>query len=418
LIALSALGCEGNKGAPTGAASQATAPSPAAAASAILAADAGLLESSDPPAPPGDLKADVDRFVNVETCVRERAALDPLVADAIRAIGYDTLLRDACRLLEATKDKKPESCDKLDSSALRARCHAMVAMVAQTPDACPLQFEGVPTRGRHATCLAVAGRDPRLCAAEARAAARATCEALATRDDAKCDGLMPADRPSCKREVTRWKALLAAPLDGLAKLPQPRGKLVVRGDSGTSDPGTPEADLSSEVARGAVVVTSRDRARVELGMVGESETSRIAPSPNRRPRFGIAVLFEPGATSKDAPKPVLERVELEVPGEATLVHPAAKCECRLTNARVERTRGGEVALALVGTMGLGGRSYRIDVDLATYVRDVVSEQAGSGGRVLPPVHPAIGLAGLSGTAGADAGSATPRPMFTVDAGTR
>lgn len=365
--------------------------SPSSIAS-VLGIDAGaFVDVSDPPPPAGDLKADLDRFVNVETCVKERANVDPLVGDGLRAIGYDTFLRDACRLLEAAKDKKRETCDRIDSSAMRARCQSWVAMVAQTPDACPLQFEGVATRGRNITCLAVAGKDPRLCTAEPRTAARATCDALASRDEARCEVLIPPDRPGCKREVTRWRSLLAPPLTGMAALPAARGKLVVKGDSGTPDPPTPEADLSTEFARGGVVVTSRERARVELGMIGESETSRIAPSPNRRARLGIAVLLEPGATPRDPPRPLLERLELEIPGEATLVHPGVRCDCRVTTARVDRTRGGEIALGLQGTISAGSRSYRIDVDIVTFVRDVVSEQGvlGGGARVLPPLHPLV-----------------------------
>jgi hypothetical protein len=384
------VGCDDKKkGSPP---EPSTAPASPASVAAVLGLDAGsLMETVDPPAPAGDLKAELDRFVNVETCVRERANLDPLVGDALRAIGYDTFLRDACRLLEAAKDKKRETCDRIDSSALRSRCQSWVAMITQTPEACPLKFEGVPTRGRDMSCLAIAGKDPRLCTGEARTAARATCEALVSRDDTKCNVLMPSDQAACRREVVRWRPLLDPPLEGLPKLPASRGKLIVKGDSGTPDPRTSEADLTTELARGAVVVTSRDRARVEVGMIGESETTRIAPSPNRRPRLGIAVILEPSLSSKDPPRSVLERLELEIPGEATLVHPASRCDCRITTARVDKARGGEIAIALQGTIGSGDRHYKIDVDLSTFVRDVVAEQVGvgAGGRVLPPVHPTL-----------------------------
>ena len=96
----------------------------------------------DPPAPAGDLKSELERFVNVDTCVAERAKLDPLVGDALGAIGYDTFLHDACRLLEAAKTKKREACDKIDASPLRARCQSLVAIAARTPESCPLLFDG------------------------------------------------------------------------------------------------------------------------------------------------------------------------------------------------------------------------------------------------------------------------------------
>lgn len=405
--------CEDKKPVPTAPSASVT-PAGAASVAMMLGIEAGAFDTSDPPAPAGDLKADLDKFVNVETCVKERANLDPLVGDALRAIGYDTFLRDACRLLEAAKDKKRETCDRIDSSALRTRCQSWVAMIAQTAEACPLKFDGVPTRGRVVTCLAVAGKDPRICNGEARTFERATCDALASRNEAKCDVLTPGDKVSCKREAQRWRSLLAEPLSGLPALPTARGKLSVKGEGDTPTPPTSEADLATEFARGAVLVTSRDRSRVELGMLGESETTRIAPSPNRRPRLGIAVLFEPGATTSDPPRPLLERLELEVPGEATIVHPGGgRCECKITKGRADRTRGGEVAIALAGTISSGTRTYKIEIDLATFVRDVVSEQAGAGNpSVIAPLHPPIGLAGLGGPSS----SASARPSPFGDAG--
>lgn len=355
-----------------------------------LDVDAGLfLEPSDPPPPAGDLKSDLERFVNINACIKERANLDPLVGDGLRALGYDTFLRDACRLLEATKDKKLETCDRIDASSMRARCQSWVAMVSETPDACPLKFEGVAIHGRRGTCLAVAAKDARLCASEANTAERATCEALAARDESRCDGLGAEQRPSCKREFQRWRSLLSPPLTGLPALPKARGKLVLKGESGTADPVVSETDLSSEFAQGGVVVTARNRSRIELGMIGASEMARIAPSPHQRARFGLTVLLEPGASSKDPPKPSLERLELEIPGEATLVHPGANCDCRFTTARIDRSRGGEVALAMQGSIGAGSRRYRIDVDIVTFVRDIVDEQKIGVGRVLAPVHPNV-----------------------------
>jgi hypothetical protein len=366
---------------------------PAASDLADLGVDAaGIFELTDPPAPAGDLKAEIERFVNVDTCVAERAKLDPLVGDALRAIGYDTFLRDACRLLEAAKDRKRETCDRIDSSALRSRCQSWVAILGQTPDGCPLKFEAFPERGRDASCVAIAGRDPRLCAGEGRAAPRGTCEALATRDASKCEQLLASDRPACKREVSRWQPLLSAPLEGLPKLPAVRARMTLAGEGPTPNPGTPEVDLAADFARGAVVVTLRDRARVELGSLGESEGMRFAPSPNKRPRAGLAVILEPPALgSKEPPKPVLQKLEIEIPGEATLVHPGATCDCKVTTARVDKTRGGEIAIVVEGTIALGTRAYKMKIDVATFVRDVVTEQPGS--RTLPPLHPLLGRDG-------------------------
>jgi hypothetical protein len=366
---------------------------------AALGVDASVLgDPIDPPAPAGDLKAELDRFVNVDTCVNERSKLDPLVGDALGAIGYETFLRDACRLLEAAKDKKRDTCDRIDSSALRTRCQSWVAMIAQTPDQCPMQFEGLVTRGRNASCVAIAAKDPRLCAGESRTVQRATCDALVNRDPAKCDTLLPTHRPLCQREVARWKSVLAAPLEGLEKLPVVKGKISLRGVSGTPDPPTPDVDLSADFARGAVVVTGREsallgagtqRLRVELGTLVESEAARIAASPQKKARVGVATLMESSSSAKDAKQSgKIQKLELELPGEAPIVAPPSSCDCKVTTARAATQRGGEIAIAIEGTVASAGKSYKMALDLVTFVRDVVPENAGQT-RVLPPIHPVL-----------------------------
>lgn len=392
-LALAALvlvaGCKEERPTPKGSEGPA-APSPSALA-AQLGVDAGAIDV-DPPAPAGDLAKDLESFVNVETCVAQRAAIDPLLADALRAIGYDTFVRDACRLLEAAKDRKRETCERIDASSLRTRCRTWVATLAQTPDACPLVYEGLPARGRAATCVALAGKDPRLCAGEARPSQRATCEALTTRSEAKCDGLVPADRAACKREVVRWRSLLPSPLEGLPKLAEGRGKLVVHGEGGTADPKATDLDLAPDVARGAVVVTGlRERLRVELGSLGDSDTARIAGAPNKRTRVGLQVTLEPPrlGAGKD-PTPVLDRFELEIPGELPIVVPPGKCECKITRARLDRARGGEVSVAVEGTVTGASRSYKLAFEATTFVRDVVAEEPVVGVpslRGLPPPRP-------------------------------
>lgn len=341
-----------------------------------LGVDAGPLDLVDPPAPAGDLAKDLEQFVNVETCVAQRASLDPLLADALRAIGYDTFVRDACRLLEAAKDKKRETCEKIDASSLRARCKTWVAILAQTPDACPLLYEGLPSRGRAATCVALAGKDPRMCAAEPRPTQRTTCEAMSARDGGKCASLAGVEKASCAREVARWKSLLPSPLEGLPKLADASGRLAVHGESGTPEPKTTDVDLAPDVARGAVVVVGlRDRMKVEIGMLGDTDTARIAGAPNKRTRVGALVSIDaPRGTAKEG-TPSLERFELEVPGELPIVAPPGKCECKVTRARVDKARGGAVSLALEGTVTGAGKSYRVSMEVSTFVRDVVAEDA-------------------------------------------
>jgi hypothetical protein len=96
----------------------------------LLHVDAGDLEPAlDPPAPPGDLKTELDEFTTVDACVQQRARLDPLVGDALDAIGYDTFLRDACRMLDAAKAQDDRRCEAIDASILRERCKATVAEI-------------------------------------------------------------------------------------------------------------------------------------------------------------------------------------------------------------------------------------------------------------------------------------------------
>ena len=351
-------------------------PAPVASVANELGFDASAF-ATDPPAPAGDLKTELDRFVNLDTCVTERAKLDPLVGDALGAIGYDTFLRDACRMLEAAKDKKKETCERIDSSPLRRKCESWVAILSQAPDQCPLQYDAMVTRGRSAGCVAVAARDPRLCAGEGRSAPRALCEAMVSRDPAKCGGLLPNQKASCEREVTRWKALLSPPLEGLDKLPAPSAKLRLEGgDAGAS------VDLTSDVASGVVVVTARERSRVEIGSLVESELAHLAAAPTRAARMSLALL-------NDA-KPSLQKVELILPNEAPYVAPPATCDCKVSKVKLPATRGAEVTFSVEGKLTSGTRVQPFALDVTTFARDVVADRDGVGLRTIPPLHPVLG----------------------------
>jgi hypothetical protein len=357
-------------------------PAPASSIANELGFDASAF-ATDPPAPAGDLKGDLDRFVNVDTCVTERAKLDPLVGDALGAIGYDTFLRDACRMLEAAKDKKKEACERIDSSPLRRKCQSWVAILAQAPDQCPLPYEAVVTRGRTASCVAIAARDPRLCAGEARSQPRATCEAMVNNDPRKCSVLLPAQKASCEREVTRWKSLLSPPLEGLEKLPTPSAKLRLNGgsDAGAGS----DIDLTSDIASGVVVVTAgKERSRVEVGALGESELTHLAAAPMRAAHMSLSLMNDP--------KPAIEKIELIVPNEAPYVSPPATCDCKLSNVKLAATRGSAATFSVEGKIVSGTRVQVFSLDVTTFVRDVVPDREGGGLRTIAPIHP-LGLPG-------------------------
>jgi hypothetical protein len=92
----------------------------------------------------------------------------------------------------------------------------------------------------------------------------------------------------------------------------------------------------------------------------------VAPSPHTRPVLAVSV-FVP-MTGKDGR---VERAELDVPGRATLVTPVARSTLKVTITKLERTRGGEVKIAVDGDLASSAASYHVHADVTTFVRDVV-----------------------------------------------
>src|SRR5579859_5282351 len=126
--------------------------------------EAGIETADDPAPPSGDLKGDIESFTTLDACVRARTAMDPLLGDAIEALGYDALPRDACRILQAMKARNAEACRPIVASGLRARCESYVAIEVGKPNLCPVNGSG-KFAARDAVCLARASRDERMCAA-------------------------------------------------------------------------------------------------------------------------------------------------------------------------------------------------------------------------------------------------------------
>ena len=326
-----------------------------------LGLDAEALAAApvDPPSPAGDLRAEIDRFTSLDACVAEHAKTDPLVGDALKAIGYETFLRDACRVLDAMKQKKSEACRPIDAQGLRSKCESYVAMQEGKPDACPWDVEGTPTHGRDARCVAVASREPRLCAGTPRGE-RSTCEALLAKDEKKCG----ADA-SCARDTTRWRNVLPGPPPEPGTPLATRAKIDVRGIEGTADPASVETDLSVDFARGVVVTEDFAGSHFELGASREVGTTVFAPTPQARTRLALALLLVEGKP------PSVEHAEVAVPGGATLVVPGARWDGLAKVTKLEAKRGGELALTLDGSMGTPPHAYRVRVEVTTFVRDVV-----------------------------------------------
>ena len=333
-----------------------------------LGKDAAALTPPVDPAPPaGDLKAELAHFTTVEACVAERTAMDPVVGDALLAIGYDTFLIDACRVLDASKARDARRCAAIEASSLRAHCETFVAMVAGNPEACPPDIAGDATRGHDPTCIAVSARDPRLCAG-AGPRKRAACEALVTGDEKKCGDI---DRRVCVRDAARWKTMLAgsAPAHTGPTLPAPKGSLALRGAGGTPDPPQSTADLALDVERGVVVTRDLNAIRLRVGSLQELGAVPHATSPVARPRIGFELRI--GADLHGAADDAkIEHLELEIPGAITIVAPPMRSALKARIAKLEKVRGGEVQLVIEGEVGSAPHAYTVHVEMATFVRDL------------------------------------------------
>jgi hypothetical protein len=388
-----------------------------------LRIDAGEIESPvDPPAPAGDLKADIDRFTTLDACVAERAHLDPLLGDALEAIGYDTFLRDACHVVDAAKAADPGRCATIDSSALATQCRATVAQVAGLPDVCPWEAPSRPARGREAKCVALASRDIRLCAG-ADGLDRATCEATLSRDERRCSRLRAvADQSRCRRDAARWADVLANPSGGGdGGRSQPEGKSLTPlapfacagvlhvEPSGEVKPGALplDLDLTPDLARGVVLVEARDGARLTIGPPNESGLDFIAPSPFVRASLTVDLvipLAAPARGGSPAARPAEEtpvrivRAELLLPGHAPMASSgtgepgagfghgtsagAGSHEPALVGkvgaGALTYTRGGPLAFTIDGDFGAGGSRWHVHAEGTTFVRDVVRARDLSG----------------------------------------
>ncbi len=352
-------------------------PAPVASVAQALGIDAGEVEPAvDPPAAAGDLQAEIQAYTTLDACVEQRAHLDPLLGDALEAIGYDTFVRDACRVLDAAKARDARRCEGIDASSLRHQCEGTVAAVVGDADACPWSIPSRPEAGRDAWCLAVAARDPRLCAAEETSASRATCEATVRHDPAPCTKLpVKADQARCRRDVERWRSVTPAPDASLSALAAPTGTLhVEEADAGAVG----DTDLAATLARGVVLLDQLDGERFELGSTSASGPGFIAASPHTLATFA-AELF----ASSDGKRVRVDRVELSLPDHSPLATPLARSTLAAKVDKLEHTRGGAVNLSLEGDLGDSTGTFHVRVQATTFVRDVVSARAIYGGKLGP-----------------------------------
>lgn len=333
-----------------------------------LGVDAGELELRvDPPAAAGDLSGEIASFTTVDACVDAHAHLDPLLGDALEAIGYDTFVRDACRVLEAAKARDARRCDAIDASALRRQCATTVAAVVGDADLCPWMVASRPALGRDASCLAMASRDPRLCAAEETSAARAICEAIVRHDAASCAKLpLKADQARCRRDADRWRNV-NPPSDAGAP-PPVEGTLHVEN---ADDAGAPsDANLAPDLSRGLVVIAERGGDRFSVGPLSDSGVGFVAASPHVQATLALELFV-----SSDGKRVEMNRAELLVPGRSPVATPLARSTLVAKLTKLEPVRGGAASLTVDGTLGDSSGAWRVHLQATTFVRDVVDARA-------------------------------------------
>jgi hypothetical protein len=335
-----------------------------------LEAEAGIDTITDPSPPSGDLKSDVDAFTTLDACVRERTVTDPLIGDAIDALGYDTLARDACRILQALKEKSPVACRPIASSALRARCESYLAVAAADPNLCPMNGSG-RLAAREPVCLARASRDERLCAA-APVLERATCRALVLGKKAECGD------NSCVRQVERYRGLFEKPASHPA-LPA-HLHVEVALETSTPEQAAKSFDLDDVAAAGAIVRVGAASTRIAVGSA-KTPTWPEADSPDATPKAFLEVSVpassiqgSAASAKKNSPPPTIAlgatdvRIDLLVPNVALLSALLA------SNATVELRQmsadpGAPIKLVLTATLRDAPRTFRVKFDVETFVRE-------------------------------------------------
>jgi hypothetical protein len=341
-----------------------------------LEVEAGVERGRDPAAPGGDLRRDLEEFTTVDACVRAHRVTDPLLADAVDALGYDTLVRDACRTLQALKSKDTKPCQPIAAAALRMRCESQVAVLAGEPALCPLVSGGGPVPAREPVCLARASRDERLCAA-ARGSDRTVCQALVRGRSSEC-----GNDDVCVRQVERFRALLEKPV---SHAPFP-ARLHVEF---ASERGKPEQfdgafDLEDLAAAGAVARPMGDKIRFMIGM----PKTALWPgwdSSLASPRLFLAVSLpskpkNEAAHRADAAAGLSLGVgdlalDLLIPRIALLDGTLAS-ERSVTVENVSASTGSPLKFTLTTKIHDAARTFRVKVELETFVRDGVTARPG------------------------------------------
>jgi hypothetical protein len=200
------------------------------------------------------------------------------------------------------------------------------------------------------------------------------CEALTARDDARC-GAFAAGKAVCVRDVARWKTAIVTP--ARANAPQKLGaRVAVSSADPAFDAGRIDIDLRSIAEAGVVLVAEHaDELTCQVGVPRESGAAPLAPSPEMGARLAFAfAIARDGSAS-------LRHHELELPGRAVLVAPPLHFDGNVVVTKA-RTRGDPLTITLHGKVVAAPRSYDVQIDLETFIEDVIDHSPTS-----PDRHP-------------------------------
>lgn len=324
----------------------------------LLGFDAGDVVPPDPAPPPGDLKAEADSFKDLDSCVRQRAALDPVVGDAVDALGYETFLRDACRVVEAVKTRSTAPCDPITASSLRERCAMSVAVVLGDNQTCPMVGQA-----HDPLCVALARRDPRLCASVGPDR-KATCRAMLAKDRKKC-----GSDARCERMVERWKGLLPETSDKPELGTKVTLELTAIVDGGKQKP--TRVDLSSHV-NPAMVVNMAGSTRILIGEVATAPWPPFQIASD--PRIALVLMAAPENIKQGVRSLGAEQFGFEVliPKTALLSSKAERSPAAVTIDMVGTDIGSPVRFNVEADVGEEGSGWHVSLKVNTYVRDVIT----------------------------------------------
>ena len=325
----------------------------------IAGIDADVEESQprDPVEPAGDLLRDIEQFESLQRCVETRGPIDPIVGDAIDALGYESIKRDACRVLQAAKNKNVAMCDPILSSSLRSHCAMTVAVATATVANCPLVGSN-----HDALCVALAQRDERLCAATP-SYQRTLCRALLSKDTSKCN-----NNANCQRRVERWKGLMPDKSDRIVLGTRASVSIAPMTDAATLAGDT--FDLSNAIV-GATVYKTADTVTVTLGDESVSKWPASAHVTTARVAMKIVAsdqLIRQGSRNYTAGS---IGFDLSLPRYGRLSVPAEQATGHIHVDMFSTGIGGPVRFTLQTTEGPSYNRKQVSFSINTYVRDVV-----------------------------------------------